>query len=128
MAWEGLNRRKFPRAKFPCLVKILKEGRAEESILTHTENISIGGVCVIIKRQLEIFSPLKVEIDLIDGDSVISCRGKAVWVVRRKALEDVKPLFYDTGIEFVDLSDADRVRIQKTVDFLVKNGHEAAYR
>ena len=47
MGWEGLNRRKFPRVMFPCLVKISRQGEPPEMILTHTENVSSGGVCVI---------------------------------------------------------------------------------
>ncbi|MBF0486318.1 MAG: PilZ domain-containing protein [Candidatus Omnitrophica bacterium] len=123
MGWEGLNRRKFPRAKFPCLIKILRSD-GQDAILTHTENISIGGVCVIIKRQLDIFTTVGIEIDLMDGEELISCASKVVWIVRRKATEEVKPSHYDIGIEFVDLKPSDRARIEKTVDHLVKAGRE----
>jgi len=48
--WEGLNRRKFPRANYPCLV-VIREGKEKNIILTHTENIGIGGVCIALKKK-----------------------------------------------------------------------------
>jgi Tfp pilus assembly protein PilZ len=128
MTWEGLNRRKFPRAKFPCIIKIVHEKDRMETILTHTENISIGGVCVIIKRYMEIFSSVSVELDLMDGGDIIACPGKVVWTVRRKAAEELKPSFYDTGIEFLALDASDQARLTDTVKQLVQTGHEAKYR
>jgi c-di-GMP-binding flagellar brake protein YcgR len=120
MSWEGLNRRKFPRAKFPCLIKIVKAGTPGDAILTHTENISTGGVCVIIKKQLETFSTVGIEIDLMDGEDIITAEAKVVWIVRRKATEDVKPSFYDTGVEFVSLPEHLRLRLEATVNHLLR--------
>ena len=128
MAWEGLNRRKFLRAKFPCLLKIIRDNEPMETILTHTENISVGGVCVIIKRHMNIFSSVHVELDLLDDSDVITCRGKIVWTVRRKATEEFKPSFYDTGIEFIGLGEDAYTRITATVNHLVKAGQAANYR
>ena len=90
MAWEGMNRRQFPRVKFPCLVKIVHHDRSTDVILTHTENISGGGVCVVIKKSLELFSPVSIEVDLLDSEDVISCKGRTIWTIRRKA-KFVKP-------------------------------------
>ena len=128
MAWEGLNRRKFPRANYPCLVKIRREGEASETLLTHTENISSGGVCVVIKKQFEIFAGVGVEVDLMDGGDIVSCGGRVVWAVRRKATEQVKPSFYDIGIEFMGLKEDARLRLEKLIEnitrghYKVKNG------
>lgn len=128
MTWEGLNRRKFPRVNFPCLIKIVREGGPEEVILTHTENISVGGACVILKRTTELFSSVSVEVDLMDGGDVITCRGKVVWSVRRKAVEDHKPSCYDLGIEFLDIKDEHRARVGQAVEHLVRCGRETPMR
>ena len=128
MAWEGLNRRKFPRANFPCLIKIVRKDQADEILLTHTENISMGGACVIIKKSLELFSMVNLEIDLMDGAELIVCQAKVVWSVRRKAIEEHKPSFYDTGFEFVDLAEGSRLRIETAVEHLVRFGRATAYR
>jgi c-di-GMP-binding flagellar brake protein YcgR len=119
MSWEGLNRRKFPRVILPCLIKFSKEKTGADMLLTHTENISSGGVCVVIKRQLDLFSVVDVEIDVMDGENTIHVKGKTVWTVRRKATEDVKPSFYDTGIEFTDLQEKDKTRLDAIITRLV---------
>ncbi len=124
MTWEGLNRRKFPRVNFPCLIKLVRDGNPEEVILTHTENISIGGACVILKKNTELFSFVNVDIDLIDGGDIISCRAKVVWSVRRKAIEQLKPSCYDLGLEFIDIKDEERARVAQAVEHLVRSGRE----
>ena len=57
--WNGINRRKFPRANYKCLITIRK--RLTSKVLsTQTENIGAGGICVIIKEDLGLFSSLLV--------------------------------------------------------------------
>ena len=126
MTWEGLNRRKFPRANFPCLVKVVRDGGPEEIILTHTENIRVGGACVILKKTTELFSFVNVEIDLMDGGELIICRAKVVWSVRRKAIEEHKPSAYDLGLEFVDIKEEFRTRVAHAVEHLVRSGRETS--
>ena len=46
---------------------------------------------------------------------------KLFWNVQRKSDEETKPLFYDIGIEFVDLTEEDKVRIRKVVKLIVDN-------
>ncbi|MEI8012837.1 MAG: PilZ domain-containing protein [Candidatus Omnitrophota bacterium] len=128
MTWEGLNRRQFPRANFPCLIKILREGQGDEAILTHTENISTGGSSVIIKKSLDLFLQVKVEVDLMDGGDLITTDAKVVWVVRRKAVEAQKPSFYDVGLEFLNLGEAARARVARTVEHLVRFGRQTPMR
>jgi len=77
--WDGLNRRKFPRVIYPCLVVIANQDKGEKDvILTHTENIGIGGVCVILKQDLKMFSSVELELDLLDLENHIKCKGKVV--------------------------------------------------
>jgi len=113
--WEGLNRRKFPRVSYPCLVTVYKENQEMDSILTHTENIGIGGICIILKKNLKMFSPVNIEIDLLDMEDHIRGQGKVVWSVRRRSDAKKKPLFYDTGIEFVDFAERDTKRIENVL-------------
>ena len=118
--WDGLNRRKFPRANYPCLI-ILRHNRVgPEAMLTHTENIGIGGVCIILKRGIKLFTPVELEIDLLDTTTHIKCDGKVVWSVQRKDSADAKPSFYDTGVEFINVSMKDQQRINEVVNRLMK--------
>lgn len=118
-SWGGLNRRKFPRVNYPCLIIIRQNDETKDVMLTHTENVGIGGVCVTLKKGFKIFSPVDVELDLLDMGDHIKCQGKVVWSVQRRGEEKKKPLFFDTGIEFVDLSQKDFNRIQAVIERLV---------
>ena len=125
--WDGLNRRKFPRANYPCLVIIRHNHVGPEALLTHTENIGIGGVCVILKRNLKLFMPVEIEIDLLDTTPHIQCEGKIVWSVKRSSSEDKKPSYYDTGIEFVNMDDKEQKRIDDVVARLIQKDKESAH-
>jgi len=125
--WEGLNRRKFPRVNYPCLV-VIRNGEEPEdgdddrnsTILTHTDNVGVGGVCVILKQDLAMFSPVALELDLLDLGDHICCNGKVVWNVRRQEQDNSKPALYDIGIEFTDIKKEDHARLEKIISRLVK--------
>jgi len=119
MLWKGMDRRRYPRANFPCLIRILQLGKGVEPILTHTEDISIGGVGVSIPEELELFEPIMIELDLIDGEPPISCHGKVLWVVTSRSSDVKKKSFFDTGVEFIDMSLNARVRLEKVVHHVV---------
>ncbi len=127
MSWDGLERRTFPRANYPCLVTIRHKENKPEALLTHTENIGIGGVCVILKRSFRLFTPVELELDLLDTTTHIKCAGKIVWCVQRKDSEKKKPSFYDTGIEFGDISVNDKKRVQLIVERLIQMGEETPF-
>ena len=124
-SWDGLNRRKFPRANYPCLIIIRHNRVGPEAILTHTENIGIGGVCIILKRSIKLFTPVELEIDLLDTSSHIKCEAKVVWSVQRHSSEETKPSFFDTGVEFTNVSAKDQQRINEVVGRLMKMNLEA---
>lgn len=112
MAWGGMDQRRFPRVRQSCTVA-LRQAVGRPSIAATTENVGIGGVCVLLNRGLDIFAPVDVELALDDGRPPLACRGMVAWVVRRRELN--RPVLFDTGIEFVGLPDEDQVRLQQTV-------------
>jgi hypothetical protein len=118
--WGGLNRRKFPRVLYPCLVEVRASGEHQDMILAHTENLGTGGICVIMRRELKIFSPVDIELDLLDMGEHIRCHGKVVWSIRRKDTEPTKPMFFDVGIEFENLPDPEQKRIDQIVQRLAR--------
>ncbi len=117
---EQHNRRKFPRIMFPCLVVIRQTQDNQDVILTHTENIGVGGVCVSFKKSLKMFTPIDLEIDLLDAGDHIKCKGKVVWSIHRTSDNVRRPFYYDVGIEFVGSDKRDLVRIQNAVDRMEK--------
>lgn len=108
MMWQGLNRRRFPRADYLCRLLILRND-LRENFSTHTENIGTGGICVILPKELPKFCPVEIVLFLRDGGGHIGCNGRIVWSVQRRAS-------FDTGIEFLDIRDNDRLRIERIVE------------
>lgn len=118
--WSGINKRKFPRASYRCLITVRRKD-SPLSIPTCTENIGEGGICITIKDRLELFTTLNLVLTLNDGLPPIKCDGKIVWSIRRGELKKDKPHLYDIGIEFVNLLPEDKKRIAAIVEELVKN-------
>jgi c-di-GMP-binding flagellar brake protein YcgR len=113
MIWDGIERRRFVRANFPC--KIIVYAPKEHAIPTHTENIGAGGVRVIIDEKIEIHSIVGLEIFLTKEPIV--CKGRVVWVVEKKIKESF-PL-YDMGIEFWEIKEEDRLIIKNFVESVI---------
>lgn len=111
--WQGIDQRRFPRGKYKCVVTV-KQAGSTTPIASVTENIGVGGVCVLLEQGLDIFSVVQLEIVLEDGNPPMRMGGTVVWVVRRRELR--KGPSFDTGVEFTDLSPEDRTRIQAIID------------
>jgi hypothetical protein len=122
MAWEGMDRRKFPRVMYPCMVKVVSPNGPQQNILTHTENIGQGGLCVTVKNEIKLFTPVETEVDLLCIDEHVYPKGKVVWLVRRKSVEKNKPMFYDIGIEFTEISKRDQGCLKETLQLLIDKG------
>ena len=117
--WSGIYRRKFPRANYKCLVTVRKKLNPQ-TFTTQTENIGIGGVCVILQKRLDIFSQVDLVLTLQNGLPPVKCEGAVVWTVRRADLKKVKPDSYDTGIEFSNIKPDDRQKIEEIIEKIVK--------
>ena len=126
VSWDGLNRRKFPRVLYPCLVVVRATSEQQDALLAHTENLGIGGLCLIMRREMKLFTPVDIELDLLDMGEHIKCQGKVVWSIHRKDHQPEKALFYDVGVEFVNLEEKDRVRVEQIVQRLAKYAHKLA--
>jgi c-di-GMP-binding flagellar brake protein YcgR len=128
-SWNGLERRQFPRVNYPCLITIRHEHNGMDAFLTHTENIGTGGVCLVLKKDIKLFSEVNLEIDLLDMEKNIQCKGKVIWSVKTQSKKPAKLPVFDTGVEFADISPKDQKRIADVVNQLIKEGfEETSYR
>lgn len=116
--WDGVDRRKFARAEYPCLITVRKSAPPPEAILTHTADISVGGVHAVIAKKIEIMTEVNLEIDLKDTLETIVSKGTVSRVKEIAASQPGRPPRYDIAVQFVDLNDEDRRRIQNIVEHL----------
>lgn len=123
--WQGLERRQFPRVNYPCLITIRQDDKeAIDAFLTHTENLGTGGVCIIFRRNIKLFAEVDMEIDLMDTEKNIKCRGKVVWSVKTQSKKQPKVIVYDTGVEFTNISPEDQTRVTEIVNQLIREGYQ----
>ena len=117
--WNGINRRRFPRASYKCLISIKKRLTAK-TISTDTENIGAGGICILLNEDLGLFQGVDVELFMGEGAPQIKCGGTVVWVVKKSDSKQKGSYYYDTGIEFIDIRPEDRDKISGVIDQLLK--------
>lgn len=110
--WDGFDQRKFPRINVECEINIQSKDSQKQSIVTRTENVGIGGVCVLQETPLERFSKCRISLQLDKAIPVIECEARVCWVIPRQDPKN-KSKLYDTGIEFVNISPSDRNEVQK---------------
>ena len=123
--WDGINRRKFPRANYKCLISIKKRLTAK-TISTHTENIGAGGICVLIKEDLGLFQGVDLELYIEEGKPQIKSGGTVVWVVKKSETRPKGGYLYDTGIEFIDMRPEDREKMAEMVEEILKTSRQGA--
>jgi hypothetical protein len=113
MVWDGIDKRRFPRIKYECIIKMRKTA-SPHIITTQTQNIGVGGICVLLNEKINLFEKVEIELLVEKTSKPISCAGSVVWVIERSWAEKESPQF-DTGIEFLKLKEEDRGRIDKIV-------------
>ena len=111
--WQGIDQRRFPRVQYKCVVGLRQAG-GNSALSATTENIGMGGICVLLDKGLDIFSPVELDLTLDDGKGPMHVKGTIVWVVRRRDFR--KGPSFDTGVEFADLSAEDKARIEAVLD------------
>ncbi|MDD4909068.1 MAG: PilZ domain-containing protein [Candidatus Omnitrophica bacterium] len=111
--WQGVDKREFPRVNYPCKIVVTQQQGAPFN--TKTENIGVGGVCVILEKGFERFTEVSLEIFINNGLTPIKCEGKIMWVIKKTSARPLKSEQFDTGIEFTGLSGADKARIEGIV-------------
>ncbi|KPK38946.1 MAG: hypothetical protein AMJ78_09245 [Omnitrophica WOR_2 bacterium SM23_29] len=119
MVWSGIDKRRFRRVSFECVITVKKRGTSLV-FQTHTENASGGGICVILEKELFKYTSVELELSLPDDFPPVRCQGTVVWSIKRAEYVQKKPSQYDTGIEFVDLFEEDKARIEHIVNELLE--------
>ena len=113
---EGQERRRFPRAAFPCKIAV---GSPIRWLTSHTEDLSSGGIKVILDEKLNVYTTVGLEI-FFEKDKSIKCKGRVAWVEEEaNPLEMTsEPIIFITGIEFTEINDNDKQYIRRLVKVL----------
>jgi c-di-GMP-binding flagellar brake protein YcgR len=121
----GPDKRKHPRPKVASLVVIkcelfVKSGKKEScEFRTHTEDISEGGINVLLEEELEKHSQVEVRLFLTGKLNPIECKGEVMWCEEVNP-EWIKPRFFAVGIKFLDIKKEDKETIRLLVSCFLK--------
>jgi c-di-GMP-binding flagellar brake protein YcgR len=122
MSWDSEERRHFVRVKYPCEISIY--GSKRVTIPAQTENISAGGIRVLLDKKLPVSSIIELDIYGIKEKPIV-CKGRILWVFTRKNLYRDGELRYDTGIEFHDIPEKDVEEIKNLVSEIASGRKKA---
>ncbi len=108
------ERRKFIRLNINVQIRfsIIEDYKAQK--IAETKDIGAGGICLILDQELKKGDTLKLDIVLPDDPPTIHALGRVVWT-KSFSMAMEKNTRYDTGIEFTEIGDEDRKKINKYV-------------
>jgi len=120
MGQQGQERRRFLRAEIPCRIIV---DSTSKLFATKTMNVSEGGIRVILKARVESLSLVNLEL-MLENSLKINCKARTAWVLEKPDPEDKDLMIYDTGLQFIELSDKDRESIRDLVRRLALKSSE----
>jgi len=107
------NKRKYPRANYPCQLTIWMPKGFNETILANTSNIGLGGLCVHLNQSVSVGTKVEVLLSFANSTTPFKCSG----VVVRSMQESDK--FYNVGIEFAPLDELKRAYLEGKISDLI---------
>jgi len=107
------NRRRYPRANYPCYLTIWMTDGTNETILANTSNIGVGGLCVSLNHSLQLGILVDIQLHFPGNSTPLKCQGK----VLRSIAESER--FFNIGIEFKPLSELQHAFVESKVSDLM---------
>jgi PilZ domain len=104
-----IDRRKYPRANYPCLLTIWLEEGLNETILANTSNIGVGGLYVRLNQRIDPGTKVDVQVNFPDTAAPYRCRGVVLRSMR--ASERI----YNISIQFEPLNEFKHAFIEKKI-------------
>lgn len=117
MAYNGVEKRRFPRinGRFIVSYRIVEEN--DNVDISQSKNISLGGMLLTTNRKFEPGTNIALEIRLpFDPLPIILV---ATVLGSREIIEN---LIYDTRLMFISVDERHKKIIQETVDYYLKKG------
>jgi len=112
-----IERRASCRISIACKISMVLGGK-QVALNCHTENLSTGGIMVIIEECVAPSTVVDLELFLWNKEKPLKCKGKIAWF-NEITPKGTKPRLFNTGIKFIEISDSDREEIGKFVNTIL---------
>ncbi|MFH1202662.1 MAG: PilZ domain-containing protein [Candidatus Omnitrophota bacterium] len=109
------ERRRFVRLNTLVKVEYAIIEKAGDGLGSTTKNISMGGICLFLDKMIDKGTVLGLKIYIKEEVLPIQARGRVVWIEKFDMGEGDKASHLEAGIEFSQISDADRQRLSKYI-------------
>nr|CAX68983.1 PilZ domain of bacterial signalling proteins [uncultured bacterium] len=109
---DALDRRRHIRVKWPFTIHVYPAHRPPLS--AYTEDISETGVRVTVHEPIPVASVVGVVMYV--NRQPIACKAEVKWLNKRESRFIESGVFFDIGMQFIDLSAHDRQSIADRVD------------
>ncbi len=117
MADLNRERRKFPRIEMEIIVRYKILSTPEKQLHAKTKNISAGGVCLVTREKMKLETVVAMEIRFPKMKEPILITSRVIWCNEsRLGPNPAGHMRFDNGIEFTQISEADRQQIIKYVE------------
>ena len=111
------ERRKFTRVEKEIIVRYKILSTPEKQLDAKTKNLSVGGACLITRDKMELETVVAMEIKFPQMREPILTTARVVWCSESKlGPSPAGHRRFDNGIEFTQISEADRQQIIKHVE------------
>lgn len=107
------EKRESPRVNILCKISCIF-GERLLVLDSHTENISVTGMRVILEERLSISTVVEIELFLLNMGKPLKCKGQIIWTTEINPIE-TKPRLFDTGIKFIEIDNSSQEEIKKFV-------------
>ncbi len=114
MIWQGFSNRKFPRIDSDIAIIMIQES-SNTTLSAQIKNIGVGGLCVVISKQVKIYDTVEVSFQLPILEKSITCKAQVVWTV--KTFVEEEPV-YDVGLQFICIKKQDKDHCNRFVESL----------
>ena len=104
--YVGAEVRRYKRIKYKTKVRILSSKFKNE--IVHSEDISLGGTCVISRASFHTDDKIKISLYLIKKRKTIFATARASWIKPLEPLAGETEKFFKIGLEFMALSREDK--------------------
>ncbi|MDA1082137.1 MAG: PilZ domain-containing protein [Gemmatimonadetes bacterium] len=109
---NGSDRRRYSRVPLDVTVELAAATSGVANSHSQVQNVSSGGVRVILDERHSVGTTLELRLQLPDSPRTLAVHGRVAWLDEYNIGGDAA---YDAGIEFVDLDNDAKARVEQMV-------------